>query len=223
MGYFGSKGGAGVFQAIIAVMPPHDIYIESHLGGGAIMKNKPRAAVSIGCDINPLVVKNFGDDVFFKMVCGDARSFIDDFDYAGSRVLIYADPPYLHSTRSTLKRYTFDYSISDHLALIHSLKGAVDKGALVILSGYPSRLYDELLPGWRSIEIQAMTRGGPRTEKIWLSFPAGLVQSAKYAGKNALDRQRIKRKAARWKDNFSRLPPGERLAILSALLEFQEE
>jgi hypothetical protein len=35
----------------------------------------------------------------------------------------------------------------------------------VILSGYPSQLYDETLAGWRSMEFQAMTRGGVRTEK----------------------------------------------------------
>jgi DNA adenine methylase len=36
--YFGSKATSGLCQAIIALMPPHDTYIETHLGGGAIMK-----------------------------------------------------------------------------------------------------------------------------------------------------------------------------------------
>ncbi|GAB7269522.1 hypothetical protein DZS_09150 [Dickeya ananatis] len=33
MGYLGSKGASGAYQKIIAAMPPHDTYIESHLGG----------------------------------------------------------------------------------------------------------------------------------------------------------------------------------------------
>ena len=41
--YFGSKATSGLCQPIIALMPPHDTYIESHLGGGAIMKRKPPA------------------------------------------------------------------------------------------------------------------------------------------------------------------------------------
>lgn len=45
-GYFGSKATVGLCQAIIALMPPHDTYIETHLGGGAIMQRKP-AALSI--------------------------------------------------------------------------------------------------------------------------------------------------------------------------------
>ena len=40
MGYFGSKATSGLCQPIIAMMPPHDTYIETHLGGGAIMKRK---------------------------------------------------------------------------------------------------------------------------------------------------------------------------------------
>ncbi|WP_305800939.1 hypothetical protein [Thiolapillus sp.] len=41
--YFGSKATSGLCQPIIALMPPHDTYIETHLGGGAIMKRKPPA------------------------------------------------------------------------------------------------------------------------------------------------------------------------------------
>ena len=46
--YFGSKATSGLCQPIIAMMPPHDTYIESHLGGGAIMKRKPPAQRNIG-------------------------------------------------------------------------------------------------------------------------------------------------------------------------------
>jgi hypothetical protein len=38
--YFGSKAASGLCQNIIAIMPPHDTYIETHLGGGAIMQGK---------------------------------------------------------------------------------------------------------------------------------------------------------------------------------------
>ena len=37
-GYFGSKATSGLCQPIIALMPPHHTYIETHLGGGAIMQ-----------------------------------------------------------------------------------------------------------------------------------------------------------------------------------------
>ena len=35
MGYFGSKATTGLSQLLNALMSPHSVYIESHLGGGA--------------------------------------------------------------------------------------------------------------------------------------------------------------------------------------------
>ncbi len=51
MSYPGGKNGAGVYQALINLMPPHDVYIEPFLGGGAVMRLKRPAAVNIGVDL----------------------------------------------------------------------------------------------------------------------------------------------------------------------------
>ena len=50
MGYFGSKATSGLCQLIISMMPPHSTYIETHLGGGAVMKRKPPAPRNVGID-----------------------------------------------------------------------------------------------------------------------------------------------------------------------------
>jgi hypothetical protein len=42
---------------------------------------------------------------------------------------------------------------------------------------------------------------------------------ATLAGRDAQDRQAIKRKAARWRDNFASLDPLVRLAVLGAMAE----
>ncbi len=57
--YFGSKAASGLFQNIIAMMPPHDTYIETHLGGGAIMKRKLPTINNIGIDIDPKTLSDF--------------------------------------------------------------------------------------------------------------------------------------------------------------------
>ena len=46
MGCFGSKATPGLCQALIVLMPPHSVYIESHVAGGALMKRKPPALCS---------------------------------------------------------------------------------------------------------------------------------------------------------------------------------
>ncbi|HBQ3180265.1 TPA: DNA adenine methylase [Klebsiella pneumoniae] len=231
MSYLGSKAASGVYQKIIAEMPPHDTYIETHLGSGAVMLRKPPARQNWGIDIDPQTVEAFNQnnpdfldrltDTLFIDV-GDAVEFLSRFDYASAgRVLIYADPPYLHETRSSTKRYRHEYSVEDHLRLLMCLRDLPDNVS-VILSGYLSDLYDYQLSGWRSKEFQAMTRGGVRTEKIWMNYQEGRAYSHTFAGKDYNDRYRIKRKAQRWKDKFSALPPAERLAIMQALCEVED-
>ena len=63
------------------------------------------------------------------------------------------------------------------------------------------------------------TRGGPRTERLWMNYKLNAAHWADHAGVGFTDRQRIKRKAARWQRMYRELPPGERLAVLAALLE----
>lgn len=230
MSYLGSKAASGVYQKIIAEMPPHDTYIETHLGGGAVMLRKPPAKKNWGIDIDPETVEAFNQgnpdfldrlaDTLFIDV-GDAIEFLCRFDYASAgRVLIYSDPPYLHETRSSSARYRHEYTVSDHHRLLQCLC-SMPENVSVIVSGYPSSVYDNALQGWRSKEFQAMTRGGVRTEKIWMNYQEGRAYSHAFAGKDYNDRYRIKRKVQRWKEKFAALPPAERLAIMVALGEVE--
>ncbi|MGE5768837.1 MAG: DNA methylase [Betaproteobacteria bacterium] len=213
-GYFGSKATSGLCQPIIAMMPPHDTYIETHLGGGAIMKRKPPALHNIGIDLDRRALAKFECDYPVQLVHGCAHRFLAEYEYQG-RELVYSDPPYLKHTRSCGRRYRFDYEERDHVELLMLLKRLPCR---VILSGYPSRLYEELLSGWQSLELQVMNQGGVRTEKLWFNFTVDRVHWPRYAGKDFTDRQRIKRKAENWGRRYRALPPGERLAVLSAMM-----
>ncbi len=217
--YFGSKATSGLCQAIIALMPPHDTYIETHLGGGAIMKRKAPAQRNIGIDRNDRALAQFACGYPVELVHGCAHRFLAEFDYQG-RELIYCDPPYLHATRTSARRYRYDYEEADHCALLTLLKTLP---CPVILSGYPSGLYDEQLAGWGSLALQVMNQGGVRTEKLWFNFVPDRVHWTRYAGKNHTDRQRIKRKAANWGQRYQALPAGERLAVLAALLAVEAD
>jgi len=54
--YPGGKNGSGVYQRIINLMPPHRVYIEPFLGGGAVLRLKRPAAVNIGLDLDSAVI-----------------------------------------------------------------------------------------------------------------------------------------------------------------------
>ena len=218
MAYFGSKATSGLCQAIIAMMPPHNTYIESHLGGGAIMKRKAPALRNIGIDLDPEAIDDFECTYPVKLINVCAHRFLADYDYQGSE-LIYSDPPYLLHTRTSARRYRFDYEEQDHVELLELLKTLPCQ---VILSGYPSALYDELLQGWRSIELQVMNQDGVRTEKLWFNFTVDRVHWASYAGRNFTHRQQIKRKAANWARRYEALPRAQRLAVLAALMAVED-
>ncbi len=217
--YFGSKATSGLCQPIIAMMPPHDTYIETHLGGGAIMKRKPAALHNIGIDLNLKALRSFDCDYPVKKVHDCAHKFLSTYDFHG-RELVYSDPPYLLHTRTSGRRYRFDYDERDHIELLEILKKLP---CFVMLSGYPSSLYDELLTDWGTLELQVMNQSGVRTEKIWFNFTPDRVHWCRYAGKNFTDRQRIKRKAQSWGKRYKNLPRSERLAVLSSIMNVEAQ
>lgn len=87
--------------------------------------------------------------------------------------LFYLDPPYLHDTRVTTSDYEHEMTRDAHrqlLDLIRQLQGKV------MLSGYPSRLYDDMLTDWNreSIEIDNKASAASikpvKTECLWMNF-----------------------------------------------------
>lgn len=230
--YLGSKAGAGVYQAIIALMPPHDTYVEAFAGSAAVFKRKPAAAHSMLIDVDPQApcfagagqVDPLGPQAPALMPGVDALWWLEYLAnararYLHGRALIYCDPPYLHSERSSRKRYRHEFTEAEHERLAAALGRLADAGVAVIVSGYPSALYDRLYAGWNTREFQAMTHGGVRTEKLWFNFEPGSAHWSTFAGENRTERQRIKRKAARWAAGWAKLPPAERQAVLAAILE----
>ena len=203
--YLESKDAAGLCQAIIALMPVHSDYIESHLGRGAIMKRKPAAQRNIGIVVDAAVIAQFRCDYAVGMVQGCCHNYLSEFEFDGSE-LIYADPPYLQSIRKALGRYRcrYVYEDKDHVRLLAILK---DLPCRVMLSGYPSALYDELLDGWRSVSVQVINQAGVVTEKVWFNFEPDRVHCYRYARRNFTDRQRIKRKAETWFRLYRQMPP----------------
>ena len=95
--------------------------------------------------------------------------------YYGPNTLLYCDPPYIPSTRNIRnydKSYRHEMTDEDHILLsdkLHTCQG------MVIISGYPSELYDELYSGWQRHESSSRIHGGKRngakvvTEVIWLN------------------------------------------------------
>lgn len=101
-----------------------------------------------------------------QIECMPAVKLIERFNR--SDVLIYADPPYLLSTRKMKKQYAHEMTDKDHAELLEAL--LKHKGP-VILSGYENPLYNEVLRGWNKDSIDTTAEKGlHRTETIWMNY-----------------------------------------------------
>lgn len=102
----------------------------------------------------------------------DALDVIREQD--GPRTLFYLDPPYLHETRATTGEYgEHEMSAEGHhnlLCLIRQCKGKV------LLSGYRSSMYDDLLKKWNRHDFSLPNQAaGGKTKRrmvecVWTNF-----------------------------------------------------
>ncbi|RII74314.1 DNA adenine methylase [Pseudomonas monteilii] len=211
MRYPGGKGKC--YQRLINLMPPHQTYIESHLGGGAVMRNKKAAQRSIGLDLDLCVIERWRaeqpDACELHQV--DAVSFLEAFSFDGDE-LVYADPPYVAETRRRSKVYRCDYTNTDHLRLLRCLAALPCN---VMLSGYDNELYNRELAGWRKVSFPAKTHVDVREEVVWMNFDApDRLHDARYRGETFRDRQTIQRRQARLRSKIDGMDPLERHELL---------
>lgn len=245
--FVGAKRAPGVWQRIISLFPPHATFVEAFGGTAHIARTKKPAPVStIVIDADPAApcmamadpivwpggaarlaaggerrhqitaaggVAGLGDPI---VIHGDARCVLPRLPL-GASDLVYADPPYPASVRRAPRRYYAHELMTDeeHAGLLSLLLALP---CMVAVSGYRCALYDSTLAGWSLEEIPTVTRGGGRsTECVWFNWPRQEPADVRFVGENFRDRERIKRKAARWARMLKAMPPHERAAVLAAV------
>jgi hypothetical protein len=313
MSYFGGKSGAGVFQTLINLMPPHEVYIEPFLGGGAVMRLKRPAPLNIGVELAPGPIAAFvaaaappekargsknGDErspsagdregrrhastlqaippgsaiaavtarngdysgstiatdddagsralygggvlplipgpiaetsaedriawtddkgLHWQVRRGCGIEYLETLEYEGPGVLVYCDPPYLHSTRASSARYEHELTDLEHRRLLRVLRSLKCN---VMISGYSSALYAKELKGWNATAFQAATRGAPAAEWVWYNFDKPTrLHDYRFLGDDFREREAIKRQQRRWIGKLKRMPRLQRLALLTVLQE----
>jgi DNA adenine methylase len=106
-----------------------------------------------------------------KVLCRPALEVIHSEDSPAT--LFYLDPPYPHESRTATKVYAHEMTTADHRELLDTIRRVKGK---VILSSYPSKLYDDALAGWkRDAKDIANHASGSKTkdretECLWCNF-----------------------------------------------------
>lgn len=119
-----------------------------------------------------------------SLECQPALDLIAKYG-AEPEVLLYVDPPYLGTTRANDNAYRHELRTpEEHRELAAALHAA---RAAVVISGYPSDLYDlELYAGWdRHTFVSGTGQGdgwGNRTEVIWSNRPLNVAPMLDFGG-----------------------------------------
>ena len=226
MNYPGGKNADGVWQRIINQMPPHQVYVEPFLGSGAVLRRKRPAKWSIGIDRDAAAIAAFGEAVpkaerpAGELLCCDGVDWLQHFGESfDGRELVYADPPYLPETRSRPEAaiYRFELDRAGHRRLLRVL-GRLP--CAVLLSGYRSKLYDQMLKGWRRLDFKVMTRGGPKVQSLWANYPAPeVLHDSRFVGGGFRQRWNLTRQKRRWLARLEKMSPLQRQALLEAISE----
>ena len=216
MRYPGGKGRC--YKAIVTLMSEHDTYIETHLGGGAVMRHKRPARRSIGVELDEAVVCKWLElpHLPCEITKADAASFLRSFPFDGSE-LVYSDPPYLLETRRSERIYRHEYTVEQHVELLEVL---LTLPCPVVVSGYRSALYDDMLRGWRSVEFPGDSHVGPRTEVAWLNYPPpDVLHDHAHLGAGFRERERVRRRRDGLLARIGKLASHERNALIEGMAE----
>ena len=93
--------------------------------------------------------------------------------YARENVFIYADPPYVLSTRSK-RIYACEMKDADHIELLQLL---LKHPGPVMISGYMNEIYADILSDWETRIRLANCEGGlKREEVIWMNYEPAVEQ-----------------------------------------------
>lgn len=219
--YPGGKNGAGTYQKLINLIPPHSTYIETHLGSGAILRNKKPANWNIGIDLYQYVLDSFIDEQKANpsLYRFDALNYIRiNHVLFDKNTFVYCDPPYLLETRRGDRAiYKYEYKEQDHINLLLKLRTLK---SMVMVSGYNSELYNKYLYDWNVTSFPSMTRGGLAEEFVWMNYPTPVeLHDYRYLGNDYRERERISKKKKRWVARLQRMPLLEKQALLSAIEE----
>ncbi|MBU0762638.1 MAG: DNA adenine methylase [Candidatus Altiarchaeota archaeon] len=219
MHYPGGKGQS--YKRIINMMPPHEVYIETHLGGGAVLLNKKPAQHNIGIEIDLKTIAMWSEqEMDFELIHGDAVEFLKGYNFKGKE-LVYCDPPYLIDTRKKqYPLYDYEYSDRQHVELLNVIKTLP---CMVMISGYESELYKESLNDWYTYCFRAGCQHGMAIEWLWMNYDTPIeLHDYRYLGDTFRKREQLKKKKERWVKKLESMPVLERQALMLAIDSVRE-
>jgi DNA adenine methylase len=106
-----------------------------------------------------------------EIIHDDWKSVVQKYD--NENAVAYLDPPYPETTRVFKTAFLKEMTIKEHTEMIKFLRKAKSK---ILVSSYPSKLYNDLFNGWKCLEKKAANHSShekikeKKTECLWVNF-----------------------------------------------------
>lgn len=221
----GTKAAPGVAERLINMIPPHACYVAPFAGHCAVASKMRPAARRIFCDLDRDALRYWNNKPPAELHLTDGIGWLRHF-FQLDRVdrvapyqadtFVHVDPPYYPGTCGR-GIYRHELTAEEHARLLDVLR---DVPAPVMLAGYRCALYDEALADWRRVDYPVQTRGGTKTESVWLNYdPPSRLHDARFIGDDKRQRERVRKRQRNMVALIQRLPPLERQAILDRIAE----
>lgn len=222
--YNGGKGAAGVYQKLINIIPPHDIYVAGCLGHDAIIRHKRPAAINIGIEMDQKIVELW-QKMGLPWLELRNQSILDWLNSSqitrlSRNSFINLDPPYRKEDRkSTADLYLFEWKEDQHLEmlqLVNRLK------CNVMISAYQNSVYDQYLKDWHVFEYEGRTRQGNVDEVAYCNYDYTKIKKLHdyhFLGEDYRERERITQRMKLMEGKLKKLPALERNALIAMINE----
>lgn len=209
-------------------MPWHNRYFELCAGTAQLYYAKvPATVTNYLADINPEIIayheqKRQYPAPYLRIVQMDVVQALLNLHHnigLNSHDFIYLDPPYPASARrSDVKCYPNEMLTDEqHILLLSTIRRLKAK---VMISSRQNDLYDRVLHDWRKKELKVRTRVSTETEVIYMNYaPPQLLHQYNYLGVDCWDRQRVKRKIARFAAKIAALPVYEQHVLIQEMIK----
>ncbi|MCP4178122.1 MAG: hypothetical protein GY756_10175 [bacterium] len=213
--YTGNKGGLNISHFLINYIPLSKRYFSLFYGQGGLENSPLLSGVNWLCSEKDHALHSFSTtsavivESCYKDLVATFTFTQDDF--------IFADPPYLFSTRLSKKPiYKHEFDIPEHEVFLDYM---ISLNCRILITHPYSALYAKKLENWSFVPFQYQSRGGLFKDGIWFNFAPGNVALVNYSclGHNNIKRQQIKRKRLRFVNKFNALSFHEKQAIIQEL------
>lgn len=231
--YPGNKKSSGILNFLINNTPEvHTIF--ELFAGSAAYSSKLYTLANIKIIVNELSDSVFSQLKNLKMFDNSSceLSNINAFERIKiliawpeknpSNVLLYLDPPYMFSTRKSLRPiYEHEFSDDDHIKFLNLVWQLHVTGYKIMISHYNCSLYNDMLQGFSTQSTKVMTRGGVVKETIYCNYDISQLPllTYKYLGKNRSERQFIQRQNSNMLAKIANLPIHRREYLLQRIAE----